>query len=338
MNGPPESVRYGKPIDYSRLKPRVMADVRATIERIRALAEHFRPRAVRELDACPLCDAKDIHPYVHVFGYPYYRCERCSLVFLQRRLSPEALIAYWREGSTSDTYADPETYRYRREQVARPKVDFVLGQWSGARGRWLDLGAGIGDTVSLVSEHGWQGVGLEVSATCRAFARDVLGVDLLDQPIQEHARVVEPGHYDVVSAIGYLEHVDRPAEEIGLAARVLRAGGLFLMFNPNWQSLSMALAQKNPDNLYRFIHPPASTHVYSEATHEFICREFGFRMRAQWFFGMDAFELLNQLVSLGRLEPDSAEYRALHSSISEIQLAIDRMRTCDYIHVLLEKR
>lgn len=173
------SIRYGKAVDFSKLKQGIMGDVGAAITRIRQAAEHFYPRATRALKACPLCRSTDIHPFANIYDYPYFKCQRCALVFLQKRVPPETLVEYWELGVASGTYADPATYAYRLEDVARPKVEFVLEHWDSPPGRWLDLGCGIGDALVVAKEKGWDIVGLEVSGVCCEFAKSRLKAPVL---------------------------------------------------------------------------------------------------------------------------------------------------------------
>ncbi|EMO28576.1 methyltransferase domain protein [Leptospira interrogans serovar Bataviae str. HAI135] len=91
-------------------------------------------------------------------------------------------ITYWSEV----TYANKETCYYRRDNVAKPKVNF-LEQYIDERssGIWLDIGSGIGDLVSVVKEKGYEAIGLELSDVSVKFAKDVFGLDLIQNTIEE---------------------------------------------------------------------------------------------------------------------------------------------------------
>ena len=332
------SMRYGKGVDYSRFKSSVVAEIGSTIAHTRRIAEQFRPKATRELDTCPLCRSKNISPCIVIYDYPYFKCGKCALVFLQKRLPPDALVEYWKTGLRSGTYADAATYTYRLEHVARPKVEFVLEHWNAPPGKWLDLGCGIGDALVVANEKGWTTLGLEVSEPCCEFARSRFGLPVLQTTIQGYqASPSRQQDWDVIFASGYFDLIDALQEELILARDLLKRGGLLFMKNPNWKSLSMSLACKNPQNMHRFVCPPGTTGLFCDVTYEVICRDFGFTKKAFWHFGMDIYELLNQLVSLGHMEAGSKERTALSAHMPEFQLALDKMGMSDYTHVLLQK-
>lgn len=333
------NIRYGKEIDYSRFKKRGFSDIQARIEALRDEAARYISKATIVLDTCPLCKSKDMDPFVTIHGYPYSKCRNCALVFLQRRLSTEALIEFWVTAVSGTTYADPEVYEYRRENVARPKVDFVLEYWQASPGKWLDLGCGIGDVLSVAKEYGWRVLGLEVSEDCVQFAQSKYSVPILQMTVQQYLN--DPSfesEWDIISAIGYYDAVDNLYEEFTIAAGLLRPGGFLFTLSPHHQSLSMALAQRYPNKPCRFICPPGSTSFFCKETYGFIADEFGFVQKAFWYCGMDVYDMINYLVVLLRIEPNSAEHTSLQANLAEFQLAIDKMQMSDYVHVLYQKR
>ena len=88
--------------------------------------------------------------------------------------------------------------------VALLKVEFAERYLEQRGGLWLDVGAGIGDMVSVAGEWGYQAVGLELSKISVAFAKEVFGVDLLPMTMDEYLteNPDNAGNVSMVSMIG----------------------------------------------------------------------------------------------------------------------------------------
>ncbi len=337
--GDQADIHYGKAIDYSQFKPKIVSDVVGRLQAIHSEAQTWLPRAVERRRECPLCVSRRIDHFATIHGYDYARCGICNLTFLQTRLPQDVLIEFWLNATSGSTYADAEAYRYRRSNVARPKVDFALAYYQGETGRWLDLGCGVGDMLSVVGEMGWQTLGLEISADCVAFGREHFDVPIRQMTIQDYVGSAEfEERWDVVSAIGYYDAVDKLREELELASGLLRPGGLLFTLSPQHECLSMALALRYPERPYRFICPPGSTNFFSRQTYEYIGGAFGLEPIAYWYMGMDGYDMINHLVGMERLQPEADTYARLQNGLADWQLAIDKMQMSDYVHVLYRKK
>lgn len=339
VDGSPIEIRYGKKIDYGKFKKKIISDVQSRIDAIKEEAEQYLTKATREVDCCPLCRSVKIIPFATVHRYPYARCQNCELVFLQRRLSPGGLIEFWKTAVSATTYADPSIYEYRRDNVARPKVDFALGYWQGQPGRWLDIGCGSGDLISVAKQYGWKVLGLELSESCIEVAEEHFNVPVHQMTVQQyHHQPFYQNDWDIISAIGYYDAVDDLREEFKIASSLLKKDGFLFTLSPHHQSISMALALRYPTMPHRFICPPGSTNFFCEQTYNYIAEHFGFKLRAFWYCGMDAYDLNNYLHALQRSLPDSNETDSLQESLFQFQLAVDMMQMSDYVHVLFQKK
>lgn len=123
--------------------------------------------------------------------------------------------------------------RYRTHEV----VARMLGEL-GAKGRWLDIGAGTGLVGKAV---------LEARLTLELVAIDVSPamLALIDAPnyVARHSAdvtrelPVDDASFDGVVAAGLFEHVRDPSSVFREAARVLKPGGIFAFtFPPNTAS------------------------------------------------------------------------------------------------------
>jgi 2-polyprenyl-3-methyl-5-hydroxy-6-metoxy-1,4-benzoquinol methylase len=93
----------------------------------------------------------------------------------------------------------------------------------------LDVGAGNGYFISLASgEFGFHATGLGISAEEIQFARDVIGVELINEEVTEH-RI----NYDVVTCFNVIEHVVDPQSFLSALVDRVNPGGILVISTPN---------------------------------------------------------------------------------------------------------
>jgi SAM-dependent methyltransferase len=107
------------------------------------------------------------------------------------------------------------------------------------RGRLLDVGCGHGMLLDEASRRGYEAVGLELSRRTAAYAREVLGQRVLEEPLEEHRS--EDG-YDAIVMADVLEHLDDPVEGIRRCRELLRPGGVLCVVTPDPASRVARLA------------------------------------------------------------------------------------------------
>lgn len=110
-------------------------------------------------------------------------------------------------------------------------------------GRVLEIGAGIGTLSSMYRSNVDSAVLLEPAANLIAPLRDRFrgdeGVKVIGKPLEDAiaARDVEDGSFDAVVLINVLEHVDDDTGMLIDIARLLKPGGMLLLFVPALQWL-----------------------------------------------------------------------------------------------------
>ena len=183
---------------------------------------------------CPSCGG-DAHTTLFVKrGYPIVRCDACSLIFSNPQVIADVVLDEYRDGGSNDLWVDVLTSP-RQLELDREKFAQVLDELEPHRGdgTLLDVGTSIGLFLSLAGERGWRGLGTEFGRRALAYARDELGVDAVDTPIERLE-----GEYDVVSVLSVLEHVNDPRAFLGEVRRLLKPGGATYLIVPNVESLA----------------------------------------------------------------------------------------------------
>ena len=106
-------------------------------------------------------------------------------------------------------------------------------------GRFVDVGCGPGLLLDEARARGYDTVGLELSRDAASHARDALGLDVRELPLEEFD---DTEGFDVVALVDVLEHLDDPVGGIERCARLLRPGGLLCIATPDPSSLPARLA------------------------------------------------------------------------------------------------
>jgi 2-polyprenyl-3-methyl-5-hydroxy-6-metoxy-1,4-benzoquinol methylase len=179
-------------------------------------------------------------------GFEIVRCGECGLLFRREMPSGAELPEIYSEEyfRRPDGSHDAQGYRdYLADETehrlnARRRLDWLAGV--RAPGTLFDVGAAAGFFVDEASRRGWRASGIDVSAPMAQFARERLGADVRTGSFQDLA--VNPGTVDCVTMWDYIEHSTDAAQDVALAARALRAGGLLVLSTGDAGSLVARLS------------------------------------------------------------------------------------------------
>jgi hypothetical protein len=313
------------------------------------IAEIYAAQPRRE--RCKNCNAPIAgRPLFRKLGIDYHACARCEHVNGAHD-DTEAFVHQLyvqEEGAYAKAYASESNAAYlaRVEAVYRPKAEFLLECLRAAGEEpstlsYCDFGAGSGYLVHALRKGcGLANVtGIDVGATQVALANEMLGESLVElEPLGEpHARVASTTS-NVLTLIGVLEHLRDPRGFLE-AARA-NANVRYLYLSLPMFSFSVFFELLNQD-LYQRHLASGHTHLYTERSLDWICKDVGFERVGQWSFGTDMVDLFRfASVRLHKLGFDDA--RELFASklaglLDEMQAAMDRSGFCSETHVLLKK-
>lgn len=163
------------------------------------------------------------------------------------------------------------------------RLPWVLEEIGAAPCRVLDIGCGAGFLANALAQAGHEVTGVDLSEPSLAVARRhdrtgrvrYLRADALDLPFQ-------PGQFDVVCAMDFLEHIEDPAQLIRSVSGLLRPGGKFFFHTFSRNLLSWLVVIKGVEWFVR--NTPPHMHVYrlllKPREAERICRNHGLALRS----------------------------------------------------------
>lgn len=336
--------RYGKPIDIAEFKKPVLENIHGHLQKITSIVEYLSKQETPiQQSTCYICGSSEADPFAEIYGFTYLLCQTCGHYYTSTRYSDDAILRFYKKNTywAESTYANKETCHYRREQVARPKVEFAEQHSEKIEdGLWIDIGSGIGDLVSIAAEHGWKTLGLELSETSVAFAKEIFNVTLepttLDAYLAQHPELVGSAH--MVSAIGLLEHTVAPMRLLRQAHSLLVPEGSIMIQVPNGNSLASQVQSVFPKNVFRHMSPIEHIMVFSETSLRRALNDTGFEPVAFWYHGLDIYELLTNLVLINEKVRTSALYGTIMTAMNELQQVIDQRELSDRIICVARKK
>lgn len=197
--------------------------------------------------SCPACrgsggsvlstrDGKSGEPLVVV------QCAQCGLGHVEPMPSPQAL---------EDWYAS--RYRQDYKGAVSPRLAHVLRaarivlerwDWACGRGglhlptRSLDIGASSGEWVYFLHSLGVAARGIEPHQGYSAFARESLGLSVMDGTLQQRLPQLPAGGFDLVSLFHVLEHLPDPLQALRDIRELLAPEGVLFIEVPDAAGLS----------------------------------------------------------------------------------------------------
>jgi 2-polyprenyl-3-methyl-5-hydroxy-6-metoxy-1,4-benzoquinol methylase len=335
---------YGKPIDIAKFKRPVLEDIQGHLDKISSIVDYLASNETQiSQKACYVCKSSNVENLVEIHGFRYVTCLSCSHIFTDKRYSDDAIRrfyeknVYWAEV----TYANKETCFYRRDNVALPKVEYAEKHIGTGQGRlWLDVGAGIGDLVSVAKEREWNALGLELSETSVAFAKDVFGVELRRQTLEEYLaeQANDCGNASMVSMIGVLEHVVDPMGLLSQASRALMPGGAVMVQVPIGNSLASMVQSVFPQNVFRHMNPIEHIMLFTEPSLKQALETSGFELVSVWYHGLDIYELLTNLSLINERVQESPLFSSMMDMFNELQKVVDQKQLSDRIICVARKK
>jgi SAM-dependent methyltransferase len=227
-----------------------------------------------EVVSCAVCRSPRGRRALTKFGLDLARCRDCGFLYASPRLSGEAIRQryspdyFWKEYLPSigivDGRYDPAFSQARYRCLLE-----LIGREVPPPARLLEIGPGAGSFLDAARAAGFTVEGIEFSAEAAAFARDRLGLAVVQGAAEElDAR----GAFDVVGAFDTLEHVLQPREVLEKARAALRPGGLLALTVPNLNALSRAFLGAD----WAVLSPAEHLSYFTERTLGRLLREVGF--------------------------------------------------------------
>jgi len=119
-------------------------------------------------------------------------------------------------------------YQFVKGIALKNKLKLINSESS--KGKILDIGAGVGDFLSVAKNDGWETIGVEPSDKAKTIAKNK-GVSFV-----ENLSELESNSFDVITMWHVLEHVPDLENQIKELKRLIKPNGTVLIAVPNFKS------------------------------------------------------------------------------------------------------
>ena len=119
-------------------------------------------------------------------------------------------------------------YQFVKGIALKNKLKLINSQ--SQKGRVLDIGAGVGDFLSVAKKEGWETIGVEPSEKAKTIAK-TKGVKFV-----ENLSELESNSFDVITMWHVLEHVPDLEKQIQELKRLVKPTGIVIIAVPNFRS------------------------------------------------------------------------------------------------------
>lgn len=194
---------------------------------------------------CKLCEVETRKKYTLIGSRTKYSisvnyCSACSIHFCEANdynynNSDENIINY---------YENARDYIETRQHKI---FNFLSDNFDKQPGVFLDIGSGIGYSLKVAQELGWQAIGVEPNITLEDYSRNVLNLNTVNGYLSEDTintikKMLPDGLADYILVDNVLEHIPEPVVFFQNALSLIKPGGLILVVIPpiDWLRLGLA--------------------------------------------------------------------------------------------------
>ena len=342
------TLRFGKPsAPWFKAKKWFFDQDRELLAECHRIARLYTSQPQRT--QCKNCEGPLGEAAFHKHGIGYTFCARCGHLNGLHQDSDAFCEGVYAETET-DLYSrayssdDRAAYVERRDTIYRPKADFLLDalRTQGedvARLTFADFGAGSGYFVSALRDAGIPAArGYDVSTTQIRLGNRMIGEEVLTQHrLEELEALAESISADVISVVFALEHVQGPRELLAAIARNKQARYAFIavpLFSP-CAFIEMAF----PSFAHRHL-ACGHTHLYTEQSVNWMCKEFKLEQLAEWWFGADLIDIYRMIwMSLDR-DPNARGMtqrweQMMLPVIDAMQMEMDKRKLSSELHMVV---
>jgi SAM-dependent methyltransferase len=193
---------------------------------------------------CPACrTTQSDFQFLSYDQYPYHACRTCGTWFVPQAIHDGIMEAFFEKVPEAKRISDD--MMTGRDVVTRDSDRERIGHYfdmmrpliadRASAVRYLDIGCGVGHSVALAAEKGWQALGEEVSEVAVATAR-AKGRNVVLPGTRNHS-----AQYDVISLFETLEHITDPDPVLAEAVRALAPSGIVFITVPNRASFEISI-------------------------------------------------------------------------------------------------
>ena len=327
--------RYNKDIDMKKLNRDIDWKINSASEH-RELANKYNVRMGRGF--CPICGEKEGNIFVNVYGYDYIECNECGHIYLNTVIEEDNVKELYSGNGNKNlqhmVYLNEELFNKRVEQIAKPKVQWVLDK-TKKHGLWIDIGCGTGEILFSAKEMGYGIRGIDSDEMEVEFAISKKLNVICDYITDDNAKeYVSDGN--IISLFNILEHLKNPKKLIENISNNIKKGTYVVIEVPRHPSISSLNNMLFNEFACRHIYPPDHMHIFTEESIEKMVKEVNLEPISIWNFGQDAYDII--ITSLASKNINASKFTdKILESVPILQKSIDESGLSDTMIIICKK-
>ncbi len=227
--------------------------------------------------SCAVCGSNDARMLWTKNDATYVRCNVCSLVYENPRLTEKELVDFYSDKSYFIQDAEAKItsgyenyYTQCTQALVEEYFDIVEKYAMQKPGVYCDVGCGPGGVLKVAQARRWDAVGVEVSSWAVLEGKKN-GLNIFEGSLLDVEFPAD--HFDVVSMFDVLEHLTTPKEYMREIQRILKPGGVLVVETPNVDGFFARYVYKEKADL---IKPRAHICLYGQMSAKRLVSSIGF--------------------------------------------------------------
>ena len=162
----------------------------------------------------------------------WVKCEKCGLIYSNPIPSEESLNEYYLllADDNKENIDNRFSFLVNMSNERLEKIE----RYNQNDNKLLDIGTGHGIFVGTAIDRGWNAKGLELAEGNCEYARDELGIELINKDFFEFDYDEK---YDVVTLFEVIEHLKDPAKALNRIHEMTKENGIVVIATPIRDSL-----------------------------------------------------------------------------------------------------
>jgi len=256
-----------------------------------------------------------MEPFFNKNGYAIYACPSCGL---KATRLPEDYETFVQKFYNREYYnGEPSRAAYTSYRDDKPFIEKnhqkILNHIARYKknGKLLDVGCAMGYLVKLALGRGYDAYGFDPSSYAVGEGKRLkLDGRLTTGTIQGVSYA--PGTFDIVTMLDVIEHVPDPADDIGIAAKLLKASGFLVIATGDTDSFFAGVLRRR----WTFYSPPQHLFFFNRKTLGSILLSRGFRVIETFRIGK--WVSLQYLLHLARTNGESRIAGGLYTIVGNL--------------------
>ena len=312
--------QISKDVDLSAMRPKGFH--RSINKEMNAINKRIEKNSGWEkVNCCPVCKSTKSNFYLTVYKNDIVECKKCSHIYTSK--VPKKLEEVYENdihfNATNAVNNPSRNYKISRFSVERVNIIKAFKK----NGKLLDFGCGVG----LFLEHAmkfYNSEGFEPTINLANALSKKISI-----PIHTSLKKLKTNYYDVVTAFDVIEHVKYPSHTFSEFNRVLKKGGILLIFTPNSDSISFK-TMKDKQNL---IIPPYHLHYFNKNSIEVLGKK-KFDLIKYESAGLD----IADIYAFERDAKNNGYAKFLKENMQVLQTFLDYNENSNHMRVIFKKK